>query len=726
MSRPSLDNAKLLLKKFFGFDDFRGRQGEAISAILNGDDVFVMMPTGGGKSLCYQLPALTLEGTAIVISPLIALMKNQVDALRSFADQDGVAHVWNSSLTKRQMVTVRQDLAAGVTKLLYMAPESLNKRENIEFLKTLNVSFYAIDEAHCISEWGHDFRPEYRQIKQATQAIGDAPIIALTATATPKVMSDILKTLDIPNAQILTTSFNRANLYYAIEPKVDVVRDLVKLLLQHQGKSAIVYCMSRKSVEKVAESLQINGIKALPYHAGLEAGKRVKHQDAWLNEEIDVIVATIAFGMGIDKPDVRLVIHHDMPKSLESYYQETGRAGRDGGEGICLTYYAEEDMEKMDKFLARKPVAEQEVGRQLLLEARGYARSSVCRRRYILHYFGELYEPEDCGQCDNCARDADLVDNTAQAQKVIQAIKAGHGNFRTAQVVNVLVGQESAMLKTMEADNLAEWGSGKDEPADYWDDLVGQMSLGGLLVKDIERYGILEVTDRGHEVAHGNQVFMALPHRDLSEGVSTSLGSSKASSLDPELFSMLKSENQRIARSKNIPPYALFSEAALQIMATTYPITEDELKTIPGVGESKARRFGASILTAISEYVEENDIQRPGDFAIRSSGEKSALKLYIIQSTDRKQDLEGIASNKNISVDELIREMELIVQGGTKLDIQYVLNDYFDEDSLEELIDYFTEDSETGSIEEALEEFDDAYNEEELRLARLHFLSKVI
>ncbi|MEY3941304.1 MAG: hypothetical protein RIR07_190, partial [Bacteroidota bacterium] len=517
--------SRALLKSFFGFDDFRGRQSEVVASVMNGEDTFVMMPTGGGKSLCYQLPALDMDGVAVVISPLIALMKNQVDALRSFAESDGVAHVWNSSLTKREMVEVRHDLIEGRTKLLYMAPESLNKVENIEFLRELNVSFYAIDEAHCISEWGHDFRPEYRQLRQAMNAIGRRPILALTATATPKVMSDILKTLEIPNAKTITTSFNRPNLAYEVEAKTaNVERDIVKLLRDYAGRSAIVYCLSRQKVEELAQVLQLNGISALPYHAGLDANSRSRHQDAFLNEEVDVIVATVAFGMGIDKPDVRLVVHHDMPRSLEGYYQETGRAGRDGGEGRCVTFYAEKDLEKMDKFLARKPVAEQEIGRQLLLDARAYALSSSCRRKFLLHYFGEVYEQPNCGACDNCQNPQAGLDSSAEAQLVLETVELGRGQFRALQVVNTLLGNETSILKTLGARNLATWGRGADRSAGYWDDLVRQLMLGGFLDKDLERYGILSVTEAGQSVRSGAQGFSALPYREFEDDDSAPSG----------------------------------------------------------------------------------------------------------------------------------------------------------------------------------------------------------
>ena len=721
--------SRALLKSFFGFDDFRGRQSEVVASVMNGEDTFVMMPTGGGKSLCYQLPALDMDGVAVVISPLIALMKNQVDALRSFAESDGVAHVWNSSLTKREMVEVRHDLIEGRTKLLYMAPESLNKVENIEFLRELNVSFYAIDEAHCISEWGHDFRPEYRQLRQAMNAIGRRPILALTATATPKVMSDILKTLEIPNAKTITTSFNRPNLAYEVEAKTaNVERDIVKLLREYAGRSAIVYCLSRQKVEELAQVLQLNGISALPYHAGLDANSRSRHQDAFLNEEVDVIVATVAFGMGIDKPDVRLVVHHDMPRSLEGYYQETGRAGRDGGEGRCVTFYAEKDLEKMDKFLARKPVAEQEIGRQLLLDARAYALSSSCRRKFLLHYFGEVYEQPNCGACDNCQNPQAGLDSSAEAQLVLETVELGRGQFRALQVVNTLLGNETSILKTLGARNLATWGRGADRSAGYWDDLVRQLMLGGFLDKDLERYGILSVTEAGQSVRSGAQGFSALPYREFEDDDSAPSGGvgRRAAALDPELYAALKALNRTMARTRNIPPYALFSEASLNEMATSYPISVDELKTIPGVGEAKAKRFGAELVALIKGHVEAHGIERPGEFAIRSAGQKGNLKLYIIQSVDRKLGLEEIARSKQVSVNDLLSEMENIVRSGTRLGLDYLIEDYLDDDSLDEITEYFAEESEDGSLDEATKHFDQEYGELELRLARLRFLCSVV
>ncbi|MBT3678302.1 MAG: ATP-dependent DNA helicase RecQ [Flavobacteriales bacterium] len=726
MSSHSIQQTKNLLKQFFGFTDFKGQQEPAIESILSGKDVFVMMPTGGGKSLCFQLPALQMEGVTVVVSPLIALMKNQVDVIRNFGKVDGIAHVWNSSLNKRQMVEVRQDLSSGVTKLLYMAPESLAKQDNIDFLKLLNVSFFAIDEAHCISEWGHDFRPDYRNIVKSIEAIGRKPIIALTATATPKVKLDILKTLDISDAETYTSSFNRSNLYYGIQPKDQVEKNIVRLLLGHKGKSAIVYCMSRKKVEAVAQVLQLNGLSALPYHAGLDRKTRVKHQDAFLNEDCDIIVATIAFGMGIDKPDVRLVVHHDIPKSLESYYQETGRAGRDGGEGICITFYAKEDIEKMDKFLSRKPVAEQEVGRQLLLESRGYASTSACRRKFLLHYFGESYHEDNCGQCDNCERNDPLQDVTKEAKLICEIIQEGRDNFRTIQVVNVLLGNETSILNTMDAQDLDQWGKGTEHSLAQWENLIGQLSLSGAIVKDIERYGVLYLAEEGLSIMKGKATFKSKPHQEIGGNSRSSSDASKESVLDPVLYDLLKAENKSIAKQKGIPPYALFSDATLQDMATSYPTTEDELKTMAGVGESKARRYGTSLINCIKNHVEANGIERMSDFAIISSGQRSATKVYIIQGTDRRQDLESMSKNKGISIEQLMHDMELIVQGGTKINIQYILKEMLDEDSIEELMEYFSDDSESGDIIEAYHEFDGTYTEEELRMVRIHFLTTVL
>ena len=722
----SAAKSKALLKSFFGFDDFKGNQAEVVVSILAGHDTFVMMPTGGGKSLCYQLPALQLDGLAIVVSPLIALMKNQVDAIRSFAAEDGIAHVWNSSLTKREMVQVRHDLASGHTKLLYMAPESLNKEENIAFLKELPISFYAIDEAHCISEWGHDFRPEYRQLRQAIQAIQRRPIMALTATATPKVMSDILKNLDIHDAATFTTSFNRSNLFYCVQPKTNVEKDMIRLLREHEGKSAIVYCLSRQKVEEIAQLLQLNGISSLPYHAGLDSGSRSRHQDAFLQEDVHVIVATIAFGIGIDKPDVRLVIHHDIPKSLESYYQETWRAGRDGGEGVCVTYYSEKDIEKLDKFLARKPVAEQEIGRQLLQEARGYALTATCRRQYLLHYFGEHYPSKNCGACYNCQGNPSDYDATTAAHLILDTVLAGKDNFRTQQVVNTLIGMETAVLKTFGARDLEQWAAGKDHSDGYWTDLVRQVILQGMLIKDIERYGILKLTELGQAFRTSDDVFRARAYRAMADDP-VDLGAVKrGAALDPELFGLLKNLNRQLAKQRGIPPYALFSEAALQEMATSYPITEDELKVIPGVGEAKANRFGTSMIQAIAHHVDVHQIERPDDFTIRSAGQKGSLKVYIIQSTDRRMTLEEIAKSKKIQEEELLREMELIVQSGTRIALDYIIEDRLDEDSIEEIMDYFSEESDTGDIEEAFKDFDGAYTEEELRLVRLKFLCGVV
>ncbi len=713
------------LKHHFGFSDFKGNQRAIIESISGGKDTFVIMPTGGGKSLCYQLPALAAEGTAIVVSPLIALMKNQVDAIRGHSEADSVAHVLNSSLTKKELDQVHEDLIAGKTKLLYVAPESLNKNSNIELLKQITISFFAIDEAHCISEWGHDFRPDYRTIKESIKALGRKPIIALTATATPKVQADIIKTMGMDEPDIYLSSFNRPNLYYEVRPKRDIDHDIIKLLSQNKGKSAIVYCLSRQKVEDLAEQLVVNGIDALPYHAGLEAAKRVKHQDAFLNEDCDVIVATIAFGMGIDKPDVRYVLHYDMPKSLESYYQETGRAGRDGGEGSCITYFDIKDIERLAKFLSKKPVSEQEIGRQLLEEATGYAEAAICRRRVLLHYFGESFHEDDCEKmCDNCRHEREKVDASRELLDVISCINETHGKFKTSEVVNILRGSMTAILSQNNADQLENWGKHKDKSETHLRAVIRQGIIRNYLEKNIESYGTVQVTEKGNtgKLPKAFRVRKELDYTTLNSGANET---KKVVAMDEALLSILKDLRKKIANSKGVPPYAVFAENSLSEMATIYPCTLDELKNIQGVGEGKAKKFGQPMVDAIAAYVEENDIDRPQDMVFKSVANKSALKVYIIQSTDRKLPLDDIASAKGLKMGQLIEEMESIVLSGTKINFDYYLEDIMDEDSIEEVFDFLTEESEHGSMDELLEEFRDDYDEQELQLLRLKFFSDV-
>jgi len=713
------------LKHHFGFSDFKGNQRSIIESISGGRDTFVIMPTGGGKSMCYQLPALSAPGTAIVVSPLIALMKNQVDAIRGHSEQDGIAHVLNSSLTKKELDQVHIDLKSGLTKLLYVAPESLNKGANIELLQQIEISFFAIDEAHCISEWGHDFRPDYRAIKESIKALGRKPIIALTATATPKVQLDIIKTLAMEDPAIYLSSFNRPNLYYEVRPKRDIDHDIIKLLSENKGKSSIVYCLSRQKVEDLAEQLVVNGINALPYHAGLEAAKRVKHQDAFLNEDCDVIVATIAFGMGIDKPDVRFVLHYDMPKSLESYYQETGRAGRDGGEGSCITYFDIKDIERLAKFLSKKPVSEQEIGRQLLEEATGYAEAAICRRRVLLHYFGEHFHEDDCNKmCDNCRHPRDKVDASKELLDVIACINETHGKFKTTEVVNILRGSMTAVLSQNNADQLESWGKQKDKTDTHLRAVIRQGIIRHYLEKNIESYGTVQVTEKGNagKLLKAFRVRKELDYYSLNSGAGET---KKVIAMDDTLFSLLKDLRKKIAQSKGVPPYAVFAENSLSEMATTYPCSLDELKNIQGVGEGKAKKFGSTIVDAISKYVEENDIDRPQDMVFKSVANKSALKVYIIQSTDRKLPLEDIASAKGLKMSQLIEEMERIVFSGTKINIDYYLEDLMDEESIDEVFEFLTEECEEGSMNELLEEFADDYDEQELQLLRLKFFSDV-
>lgn len=719
------------LKKHFGFDQFKGEQEQVINNLLDGKDTFVIMPTGGGKSLCYQLPALICEGTAIIVSPLIALMKNQVDAIRGFSNQEGVAHFYNSSLTKTEARQVKQDVTDGVTKLLFVAPESLTKDENVEFLKSIKISFFAIDEAHCISEWGHDFRPEYRRLRTIIESIDRVPIIALTATATPKVQEDIQKNLGMAEAKVFKASFNRHNLKYEVRPKKDVKKEIIRFVKQHEGKSGIVYCLSRKKVEEIAEFLQVNGIKALPYHAGLDSASRAKHQDMFLMEDVDVIVATIAFGMGIDKPDVRYVIHHDIPKSLESYYQETGRAGRDGGEGVCVAFYSYKDIEKLEKFLHGKPVAELEIGLQLIFEMVSYAETAVCRRKQLLHYFGEKYVDEDCsdkGMCDNCANPKERFEGKDDVNTLLTSILGLNEVFKAKYVANFIAGNVTSEIKSFGHDKHKLFGKGKAEGKDdkYWEAVIRQSVVGGMIIKEIENYGVLKVTPMGKEFVQSPKSFQLVkPHdySDVDDGdVITPQRSSGAA--DETLFAILKDLRKSIAKQKGFPPFVLFQDPSLEDMATRYPITIEELTAISGVGQGKAEKFGQEFIEVIANYVEENDIERPMDMVVKSVVNKSGLKVYVVQSIDRKIDLEDIADAKGLSMDELLNELEIIVHSGTKLNLDYYINEQIDEADQEEVFDYFME-AKSDSLDDAMAEFDDAFSEEEMRLLRIKFFSNV-
>ncbi|MCC6837080.1 MAG: DNA helicase RecQ [Bacteroidia bacterium] len=722
------------LQKFFGFDSFKGQQEAIISSVLEGKDTFVIMPTGGGKSLCYQLPALVSEGTAIIISPLIALMKNQVDALRNFGNEDGIAHFLNSSLTKAEIAKVKQDIKAGKTKLLYVAPESLTKEDNVAFFHEIKISFFAIDEAHCISEWGHDFRPEYRRLRPIIEQIGKVPIIALTATATPKVQQDIQKNLGMTKANVFKSSFNRSNLYYEVRPKQNVIKEVIKYIKSQQGKSGIVYCLSRKKVEELAETLRVNGIKALPYHAGLEAKERAKTQDAFLMEDIDVIVATIAFGMGIDKPDVRFVIHHDIPKSLEGYYQETGRAGRDGGEGNCVTFYSYDDIVKLEKFMKGKPVAEQEIGKQLLLETVSYAETSSCRRKFLLHYFGEEFDEAGCGgMCDNCRNPKQKFEGMDDIALAIEAVLDVKEKFKTKDVINVLLGNITSTVKTYKHNELECFGKGAedDKTEKYWNAVIRQALVSGLLSKDIENYGLLKVTKEGNKFLDEPYSMMVTKDHDYEgtesddddEGGSGG-GNKGGSGADEVLFAALKDLLKQTAHKLKLPPYVIFQEVSLEEMAIQYPIKMDELVNITGVGQGKAQKFGKPFIDLIAKYVEENEIERPLDMVVKSIVNKSGLKVYIIQSIDRKLPLEDVAKAKGLALNDLITEIESIVHSGTKVNINYYLNDIMDEDKQEEALEYFKE-SESDSINEALKELgEDEYTEEEMRLMRIKFLSE--
>ena len=712
------------LKENFGFDKFKGDQEAVIKNLLAGNDAFVLMPTGGGKSLCYQLPSLVMEGTAIVISPLIALMKNQVDAIRNLNEEDGVAHFLNSSLTKQAIEEVKEDVLSGKTKLLYVAPESLTKEDNVEFLKSIKISFYAIDEAHCISEWGHDFRPEYRRIRPIMNEIGKAPIIALTATATTKVRDDIKKNLGIQDAPDFKSSFNRPNLYYEVRPKTkDVDKEIIKFIKSNPGKSGIIYCLSRKKVEELAEILQTNEISAKAYHAGMDSAMRSQTQDDFIMEKIDVIVATIAFGMGIDKPDVRYVIHYDIPKSLEGYYQETGRAGRDGGEGQCIAFYNNKDLQKLEKFLEGKPLAEQYIGRQLLHETTAYAESSVCRRKLLLHYFGENYEVENCGNCDNCLTPKKQVEAKELLEAVIETVLALKENFKTDYVIDVLLGKETSDIISHNHDELECFGCGDDEDAKRWNAVIRQALIAGYLDKDVENYGLLKVTKQGHAFLKKPVSFKIVEDRDFDEE-ETVVQATSTFAVDPELFAMLKNLRKKLSKQLELPPYAIFQDPSLEAMATTYPVTIDELKNIPGVGEGKAKRYGEEFCALIKRHCEENEIDRPEDIRIRTVANKSKLKVAIINAIDRKVALDDLAISKGVEFDELLDDVESIVYSGTKLNIDYFLEEILDEENLNEIYDYF-KGSSTDSIDVAIEELGGEYTEEEIRLVRIKFISEV-
>jgi ATP-dependent DNA helicase RecQ len=718
------------LQKFFGFDSFKGDQEAIIKNVLDRNDTFVIMPTGGGKSLCYQLPALISEGTAIVISPLIALMKNQVDALRGFGTDDSIAHFLNSSLTKNEIIQVKKDITSGKTKILYVAPESLTKEDNVNFFKEINISFFAIDEAHCISEWGHDFRPEYRRLRPIIEQIGNVPIIALTATATPKVQQDIQKNLQMQDAKLFKSSFNRANLYYEVRPKNNVIREIIKYVKGQPGKSGIVYCLSRKKVEEVAEALCVNGVRALPYHAGLEPNTRAAHQDKFLMEEAEVIVATIAFGMGIDKPDVRFVIHHDIPKSLEGYYQETGRAGRDGGEGRCITFYSYKDIEKLEKFMKGKPLAEQEIGKQLLIETVAYAETSSCRRKVLLNYFGETYKHEQCQSgCENCLHPKPRFEGQEEICLALETVLAVKEKFTIEHIVHILTGKEDPSVKAYKHHELELFGEGSDKDERFWIAVMRQTILAGFLVKDIENYGLLKVSEKGH-------AFMKAPHSiqltldqnyengDNDEDDETA-GSGGTAAADPVLFAMLKDLRKKISKQKNVPPFVVFQDPSLEEMAISYPITLDELKNIVGVGNGKAAKYGKPFIDLIGQYVKENDIERALDFVVKSVVNKSGQKVYIIQNIDRKISLEDIADGKGISMNELLTEIESIVGSGTKIDLNYYINEVIDPDRQSDIFSYFKE-AESDSIPDALKELgEEDYTEEEIRLMRIKFMSEL-
>ena len=726
MDRTKIDLSEVL-KMHFGFDTFKGDQEAIIRNVLAGNDTFVLMPTGGGKSLCYQLPSLIMEGTAIVISPLIALMKNQVDAIRNYSEEDGVAHFLNSSLNKSAIEQVKADVISGKTKLLYVAPESLTKEENVEFLRSVKISFYAIDEAHCISEWGHDFRPEYRKIRPIINEICKAPVIALTATATHKVRDDIKKNLAITGAQEFCSSFNRPNLYYEVRPKTkNVDHDIVRFIKGQEGKSGIIYCLSRKKVEELAEVLKANDISAAAYHAGMDSAIRSQTQDDFIMERIDVIVATIAFGMGIDKPDVRFVIHYDIPKSLEGYYQETGRGGRDGGEGRCIAFYSNKDLHKLEKFLEGKPIAEQDIGKQLLQETTAYCESSVCRRKLLLHYFGESYDEENCGNCDNCLNPKKQVEAQELLCTLLETVIAVKENFKSDYLLNVILGKETAEVLAHQHDELETFGTGAGDDEKTWNAVIRQALIAGYIEKDVENYGTIKMTAAGKKYLKKPTSFKIVEDRDFEEEENEEIPMRGGGTVvvDPALFSMLKDLRKKVSKKHNLPPYVIFQDPSLEAMATTYPITIDELKNIPGVGEGKAKRYGQEFVDLIRRHVEENEIERPEDMRVRTVANKSKMKVSIIQSIDRKVALDDIALAKGIEFDELLDEVESIVYSGTKLNIDYFLEEVLDDDKVDDIYEYFKE-SETDDIDEAIDELGDDYSEEEIRLVRIKFISEM-
>jgi ATP-dependent DNA helicase RecQ len=714
------------LKKYFGFDTFKGNQEPIIRNVLSGRDTFVLMPTGGGKSLCYQLPAVMKKGIAIVISPLIALMKNQVDAMRNFSTDDDVAHFLNSSLTKTEIARVKKDVLSGKAKLLYVAPESLTKEENIEFLRNVDISFYAIDEAHCISEWGHDFRPEYRRIRPIIDMIGRSPIIALTATATPKVQHDILKNLSILDADVFKSSFNRPNLYYEVKSKQDVTKEIIKYIKNNAGKSGIIYCLSRKKVEEMAEVLKVNGIKALPYHAGMDSATRTMNQDKFLMEEVDIIVATIAFGMGIDKPDVRFVIHYDIPKSLEGYYQETGRAGRDGGEGNCIAYYSYNDILKLEKFMQGKPIAEQEIGKQLLLETVSYAESSVCRRKLLLHYFGEEYLKENCEACDNCLHPKSQFEGNEAVISVLETILAVKEKFKADHIANILSGKVTSAIKSYKHHKLEFFGVGEDKDEKFWNMVIRQALIAKFLTKEIENYGLLKLTEKGMQFLENPTSFMLAEDHDYADTTDEENAfGARTATVDEELFSILKDLRKKLSKQKDVPPFVIFQDPSLEDMAIQYPITIDELQNISGVGAGKAQRYGEEFIDIIKKYVDEKEIIRPLDMVVKSVVNKSGIKVYIIQSIDMKRPLEDIAEAKGLEMSELVSEIEAIVNSGTRLNLDYYIDMTIDEERQRDIYSYFREEAESDSLEDAIKELGNEFEEEEIRLIRIKFLSEM-